>query len=391
MGKLFDFDIHIGDWRVLVQSRDIQNGAVQSRHITDNAIVSDKIGDGEVKSRNIDNDAVTSDKIGDGEVKTKNIGKEAVTNEKIADGAVTGDEIRGGTVQNGKIADDAVQTRNIKNRNVTLPKLGEDVMLEFDKIKSLQNQIFNTGSNVDQKYKNITDELYSMIASLQVGGIALSQKLGERTDIGISQNGITEAITRIWSKLEDMTGECYIGFNMFVTPNYIAVEGPATVNVTADSTGGISNFDLIRVYANGELKAENMAVETLTTSFEITEDTVVTCVATIAGRTYTKEETIHKYTPFFIGSGQDYTDVMTEECIQTLEGTLEGNYDMTVQHDGDYIFIIIPPSTKPEFRRADINGYEIPLSETETEELVIYKSLNTYTSGEYNIDIDINT
>ncbi len=53
--KLFEFDIHIGDWRVLAQSRDIQNGAVQSRHITDNAVTTDRFGYGEVKSRNIGN------------------------------------------------------------------------------------------------------------------------------------------------------------------------------------------------------------------------------------------------------------------------------------------------------------------------------------------------
>ena len=33
MKQLFDFDEHIGDWRVLVQSKDIRDAAIQTRHI----------------------------------------------------------------------------------------------------------------------------------------------------------------------------------------------------------------------------------------------------------------------------------------------------------------------------------------------------------------------
>lgn len=43
MTKLFDFDEHIGDWRVLVQSRDIRNGAIQGKHIAPGAITPDKV------------------------------------------------------------------------------------------------------------------------------------------------------------------------------------------------------------------------------------------------------------------------------------------------------------------------------------------------------------
>ena len=31
MLKLFEFDEHIGDWRVLVQTKDIRNGAITTR------------------------------------------------------------------------------------------------------------------------------------------------------------------------------------------------------------------------------------------------------------------------------------------------------------------------------------------------------------------------
>jgi hypothetical protein len=59
------------------------------------------------------------------------------------------------------------------------------------------------------------------------------------------------------------------------------------------------------------------------------------------------------------------------------------------------MFIIIPVSHKGEFRRADMNGLgikiEIPMASTTYDDYIVYKSLNTYKAGTYNIDIDINS
>ena len=122
-------------------------------------------------------------------------------------------------------------------------------------------------------------------------------------------------------------------------------------------------------------------------------ENIIKVVGTILGKVITKEVVITKAEGFFMGSGQVYTDVMVPECAKTIEGSLEGDYDITVKNDGDYIFIVIPSSRKEEFRRAklDMNGFEIPLSETETSEYIICKTLNTYKAGTYNIDIDINS
>ena len=109
------------------------------------------------------------------------------------------------------------------------------------------------------------------------------------------------------------------------------------------------------------------------------------------GKTITKETQVQKLVPFFMGSGQNYEDVMNVECQKQLDGTVEGDYDVTISHDNDYMFIIIPISHKNEFRRADMNGYEIPMTSTVMTDYVVYKSQNTYQAGTYNIDIDINT
>lgn len=121
--KLFEFDIHIGDWRVLVQSHDIQNGAVRSRHITDGAVTTDKIGDGEVKSRNIGDGAVTTEKIAD----------DAVTNEKLADGAVDSRNIAQGAVTTEKLADGAIDESKIILSDVVVDMDDEDgdILIHF--------------------------------------------------------------------------------------------------------------------------------------------------------------------------------------------------------------------------------------------------------------------
>ena len=295
-----------------------------------------------------------------------------------------------------KLKDDSVKTRHIEDGAVTTPKIKDGAVTPSKISDDFKSKVVLPSYNqLDQKYQNITDELYSMVASLQVGDIALSQRLGNREDIGISQNALTEMILRIWNKIGEMTGECYMGFNMVVTPTSIFAESGANVHLVADSRSSVSNFDSIRIFANEELVAEDRAVDVLDINFVINETSTIKCIAVIAGKTFTKQETVTMSIPFFMGSGHDYQDVMVPECKKELNDTLEGDYDVTIRNNGDYMFIIIPISHKDEFRRADMNGLglnvEIPMNATEYRDYVVYKSLNTYQAGTYNIDIDINS
>ena len=397
MKQLFEFDIHIGDWRVLVQSRDIQNGAVQSRHISEGAIESRHIADKAVQAQHID-----------GTIEARHIADKAIESRHIEDNSIKGDHFDDDGLHHGKIADDAIWARNIKDRNVTSRKiekkaiqnehLSEKSVGPSNVTDDFQGKIVLPITNqLDGKYENITQELYSMIASLQVGGIALSGKFGNRTDIGIHQKALTEALGRLWEELGTLTGKTYIDYTLTVQPTFIPKEGAATVTATADSSEAISNFDSIKLYVNGVLKAESHDVTRYIQNLTIESEGVSTIKAEgiIFGKTIIKEAQVSKLMPFFMGSGQDYQEVMVPECQKDLEGTLEGDYDVTIRNNGDYMFIIIPASHKDEFRRADMNGLglkvEIPLSEEEHEDFVVYKSLNTYKAGTYKIDIDINS
>ena len=284
---------------------------------------------------------------------------------------------------------DAVETNNIRNLAVTPPKLSPDVKGFI--VSAIDSKYKTITDSLDSKYQDITNELYSMIRSLQVGGIALSGQFGNREDIGINQKTLTKALGAFWSEIETITGRTYMDFTLSVVPTTAFSENDVSVEITADCSSAISNFDSIKIYVDDVLVAESSDVEVFIHTQTISQTSVVKAVGQILGKTITKTSTVTKEIPFFIGSGAVYTDVMNTDCLQELEGTLEGDYDMTVNTSGEYIFIIIPISKKDEFRRADMNGYEIPMTSTVMTDYVVWQSLNTYQAGTYNIDIDINS
>lgn len=291
-------------------------------------------------------------------------------------------------VKNKHLDDNAVNTRVIEDKAVTPNKLSSDVQDSI--VKPITNSL-------DEKYTSITNDLYEMIESISAGGIALLGKFGERTDMGINQKTLTDALYGILRELSSLTGKTYMDYTMTVNPTFIVKEGTATTTVTADSSEAMSNFDSIKFYVNDVLRAESYDVTVYTQDLDIDGYGFFTIKAegVIFGKKIVKEMQVNKVFPFFMGSGQEYTEILVPECAKELIGTLEGDYDVTIRNTGDYMFIVIPISHKDEFRRADMNGLglkvEIPMQATETADYVVYKSINTYQAGTYNIDIDINS
>ena len=119
MKKLFHFDEHIGDWRVLVQTHDIQDGAITTRCIGDEAVRTEKIADEAVTTPKIADGAVTGEKVPDNTFGLEKFDPEfMVTERMIKDQAVTTDKIEDGAVTGEKIAPEAVTTPKIKDENV---------------------------------------------------------------------------------------------------------------------------------------------------------------------------------------------------------------------------------------------------------------------------------
>lgn len=63
MNKLFEFFQHIGDWRVLVQTRDICNKAINNEKMADQSVDGRVLKDGEVTTPKLRDSAVTPEKL----------------------------------------------------------------------------------------------------------------------------------------------------------------------------------------------------------------------------------------------------------------------------------------------------------------------------------------
>lgn len=279
------------------------------------------------------------------------------------------------SVTTPKIRDNAVTTEKINDRAVTPEKLSVRVTNEI-----IQPAI--------QTLRDKDRDLQNQIDSLQIHGLAVSNMFGNDSHIGISQNTLTNIIGRIWEVLGEIKGKNYLDFTLIVN------EGTAQVNIIADCTDAISYFDSIKIYVNDVLVDEAECVNLLRTVVDIDGTSNIKAVGIIIGKTIIKEKTVIHETPFFIGSApEDYHDVMTQDNWHKIVGTLEGDYNFSVKNDNDHIFVIIPISRKEEYRRCrlDMNGFEIPFDVTETSDLIICKSQNTYVRGDYNLDIDINS
>ena len=195
MGKLFEYDEHIGDWRVLVQSRDIQNGAVQSMHIAPGVVTNDKIDDNAIQSRHIAPEAVTSDNIDDKAIKSRHIAPWAVTNDKIAPGAI--DDVRSmfkdlldnyepivinGDVTNAPDEEDITSADGLlklKNRNSVLSKKGYTILRRGTSIGEQLNLI-NTIYEVKYDfviYDGIIDAKVLVFNSSQVSTVKTPEKV----------------------------------------------------------------------------------------------------------------------------------------------------------------------------------------------------------------------
>lgn len=371
--KLFRFDQKIGKFRVLVQTRDIAPGAVKGRHIADGAVTGDKIGSETVEGRNIGDSAVTGEKIMDSTVTGKNIAPEAIDSKHIADESITGDEFRPNGVKPGKIANDAVLERNIKDGNVTLKKLSG----------KLQNFL--------KLLAGKDDDLQNQIDSLTISGMAVSNEFGEDAHVGVSQKALTAAFNKVWAKIEDITGESLLGFQMAVTPEYYIGEEGCNIHVTATTVDTVDVFEYIGFYINGQLIKEGENVDYMEFDTEINETSVVMCVAKILGVPYSKQAIITHYSSFWLGAGSTYTDVMKNSNLRPITNGMRGAYNIDVA-SGQKIIIVLGESLRQGFIRADINGVEIAFVETtETVDGNTYKVLtseNTYQAGTYNIDIN---
>lgn len=275
----------------------------------------------------------------------------------------------------------------------------------IDKTEEISNNILEEVHSTQGNQNKKLDEYYEQLHTLSVlinsfaestQGTALSNKFGDSEYLGINQKTLTRAINKIWDKIDELTGESSNSINMTVTPTYFIGENGCTLTITAtaiDSNNGI--FDKISFYQDNELIGEAEEVDYYTTTSRITGTTEIRCEAWVLGRKFTEIRTITQYNSFWMFTGNFTTpqieNKMNKSNIVPISKNMRGNYNMTFNQD-DYLYIIMSEQLAEEFIRADLNGIEIPFEITNIlindTRYRIYKSVNNYNEGTYNIDIN---
>lgn len=337
-----------------METDDIRDKAITTEKLADECVTTDQIGAGEVKSAN----------IGEGEVKSVNIGDGEVKEQDIADGAVT--------------------ERKIANGAVTLDKLPSDF------IETYINPVLDLH---DEKYKSDLEDMQNQIDGLSEHGVAVSNQFGDDPHIAVSQKAVTEALNRIWDKIGDLTGEWTGGIRMQVTPVTYFIGDNCLVHIIVSSIESENVIEQVEFYFNGELvdraEPEQGYYET---NLMIHTDTDILCRAKVLGIWYEKTAHITQHDGYWIGAAKHghYTEIMTEETKPITPG-MRAAWDVTFD-EGDKLFIIVEESCGDSIIRADMNGFEIPMTKQtvtiEGSEFRVFESENMYAAGTYNIDIN---
>ena len=266
---------------------------------------------------------------------------------------------------------------NQENRKVNIyDLLSSDITGFFEQEREL----------LDAKIK----ELDAMIKTFSVEKVGLANEFGDSQTAAVSQKALTEAFHKVWSTLEDITGETYEGVNMIVDPEYYIGEDGCTVHVTVSTINSSGKFEHIAFYLNDTIIAEYSNRDFIELDVPITDTVVLKCAAKIMGRTYVEQKLITHYSSFWMGAGDTYEDVMDVQHIIPIANNMRGAYDVTFT-EGQKLIIIVGASLRSGFIRADLNGFEIALTEetitVDDKEYVVLTS-ESWNAGEYNIDIN---
>lgn len=332
-----------------------------------------------VETDDLTNKSVTGDKIADRVIDWFHILAKAIRNEHIDDEAV----------DNRTLADNAVDTRNLCDDSVTPSKVSSDFVdtLVAPLIDALRRKHNTDVDSLKAKDK----DLQNQIDSLEIAGVAVSNEFGTDPHISISQKTMTDAINKLWQKLEDMTGEVLQGISTSVTPDYFISEDGCSVHISANTVETNGIFEHIAFYGNGSLITEADNVDFFEYDTEITETTIIKCVAKIMGVEYTRQQIVTHYNSFWLGAGSTYSDIMDVEHVIPITNGMRGAYDVDVAQ-GQHIIIVVGESLAGGFLRADLNSVEINFTEStvtvDGKNYKVFTSDEVYSAGTYNIDIN---
>ena len=264
--------------------------------------------------------------------------------------------------------------------------LAFDYQMFKDEIRGDISEYDNIITAYNNKIKALEIAMDSFLATAS-GGEAFSDQFGNSQVMGITQKTLTYAFRNLYKILEDITGESMITVTTTISPDgFIKKEGGiCNINVITS----FALIDSVKVYINNDTTPviEEYGIESFVRSISLTETTDVKVIATVLGKPYETTKQIIAMTDFFVGAGDDYTDVMVPEWNRSYDGDPQGQYNVTVS-EGQRIIIILPTEDAVQIEQIEMNDINIPMDISTYGTYTIYTSLNTYQAGDYIIDIN---
>lgn len=91
---------------------------------------------------------------------------------------------------------------------------------------------------------------------------------------------------------------------------------------------------------------------------------------------------------FYLGFGETVEDVLNDEHKIEVSGSTYGQFTVNNETENGHLFLIIDKIYANLINRIAFGGMTVPTRKTEDEDHIIFTSVNTYSLGEYNIDIN---
>lgn len=219
-------------------------------------------------------------------------------------------------------------------------------------------------------------------------GIALSNELGSSDTFGMTQRAIRDNIFELRKRVSDLERTNCSDFNIKVSPDFILDGDETPVTVYVDDGCECEIFDWIKIYINEELKfsKDNVA------DFEYKTTIVGTTKIEVEGMrdgVYSFEKKIIKpYYPFIIGCGKELEDIFIKDNLRRYNEKIDGSYPVDCKNN-DYIFILIEKEGDSQIDTIKLNDDTIEMTKTEYDNYFVYKSLEVYEAGKYNVNINV--
>jgi|GEM_PF-4333493 len=330
-----------------INSKDIQNGAIDTVDIAKDAIISSRIKDGTIVADDLADSSITSEKIMNGEVITDDLANSAVTSLKIADGTIDSADIASNTITSAKLLDGTILTADLADDSINSAKIIDGTIVVSDlasdsvtSVKILNGAVINEdiGDSAAIAYSKL-----NLTSSILTGDIA--------TDTILAGNIATDAVDSAEIKANAVTAS-EIATDAVdseeikadaVTASEIATDGVATAEIL---DGTIANAD---ISSTGAIAYSKINLASSIVTGDITDGTIVNGdVSSSAAIAYSKLNLVSSIVTGDIAngtiSGSDLANDITLGGNLTLTGgelgvtpktTSSSTTEGTVYYDSD--------------------------------------------------------